>query len=88
MSLKDIINDPISEVGGRIPVIIFWGYVQDKFTANFAKADSFDLLDFDSSLDIGTLKVIDSQTGNEEASFLFFLVVIELENGAAHVDGL
>lgn len=60
--------------------------MEDELCADFAKRNPLYFLHIDSSLDVGPLHIIDGLVGNEQASLLFFLVIIELKDGTAHND--
>ena len=88
MRLKDIVDNPIPVVNGGITIIIFGGHMQNKLCAYFTKTDSLYFIRLNSTFDITAFKIVDSLISDEQSSFLLFLVVVELEDGAAQVDRL
>lgn len=57
--------------------------MDDKFGSDSADSDGFDFVNIYLAFDGCVFEVVDSEVGDQDVSFLFFLVVIELEDGTA-----
>jgi hypothetical protein len=84
---EDVVDNAIAHVCRGVPVVILGGDVQDELGSNFAQTDGLDECNVDSPFDFGAFEVVDSEAGDEEPAFLLLLVVIELGDDVAEVDG-
>ena len=83
-AFEDVVDDFIPLILGTISVIVFGGDVEYELVSDLTDAQSLDAFIVDSSFDISSFEVVDGMRGDKKASLLFFLIVVELENGTAH----
>ena len=79
-----MVDDFIPLIFGSISIIIFGGDVENELVSDLADAQSFDAFITDFPFDISSFEVVDSMSGDEKASLLFFFIVVELVYGTAH----
>jgi hypothetical protein len=59
--------------------------MNNELGTNFADNNGLDFSDINFPLDVFFLEVVKSEVGNEKTSFLFFFVIVELEDGTTDV---
>lgn len=62
--------------------------MQDELSADLTETDGLNFIGFYSSFDVGPFQVVHGLVGNQQSPLLLLFVVIEFEDGAAHVDNL
>ena len=60
--------------------------MENELCSDFAHTDSLYLGQLNFPLNVGALEIVHCEAGDEEISFLLFLVVVEFEDGAAEED--
>lgn len=88
VGLQNEVDDPVPQVSRGVTVVVLAGHMQDELGPNFAETDGLDLVGINPPFDFGSLQIVDCSVGDEETSLLLLLVVVELEDRAAHEDCL
>lgn len=60
--------------------------MNNKLSSYSTVADALNFFNLYPSLDFGGFEVVDGLVSDEQVPFLFLFIVVELENGTAHVD--